>query len=134
MKKPSGKMQKVMHEFKAGTLHSGSKKGPVVKSRAQAIAIGMNQSRIRKADGGMANDGQQATSSILSDASKIGMKKGGWIQDAIKKPGSLRKSLGVKEGQTISKSKLQSAAKSKSPVTAKRARLAMTLSKLGKGK
>jgi hypothetical protein len=31
-----------MHEFKKGTLHSGSKNGPVVKSRAQAIAIGMN--------------------------------------------------------------------------------------------
>lgn len=37
-------MKDVMHKFKAGTLHSGSKKGPVVKSRAQAIAIGMSES------------------------------------------------------------------------------------------
>ena len=37
------KMKKVMHEFKAGALHSGSKKGPVVKSRKQAIAIGLSE-------------------------------------------------------------------------------------------
>ena len=43
---PKGnKMQKVMHEFKAGALHSGSKKGPVVKSRKQAIAIGMSEQK-----------------------------------------------------------------------------------------
>jgi hypothetical protein len=34
-----------MHEFKHGTLHSGSKKGPKVKSRAQAIAIGLSVQR-----------------------------------------------------------------------------------------
>jgi uncharacterized protein DUF6496 len=39
-----GKMQQVMGEFKRGTLHSGSKRGPKVKSRAQAIAIAMKQS------------------------------------------------------------------------------------------
>jgi len=36
-------MRKTMKEFKAGTLHSGSKKGPVVKSRRQAIAIGIRE-------------------------------------------------------------------------------------------
>lgn len=40
----AAKMEKVMREFKMGSLHSGSKKGPKVKSRAQAIAIGMKQS------------------------------------------------------------------------------------------
>ena len=39
------KMHRVMGEFKRHELHSGSKKGPVVKSRAQAIAIGMSESR-----------------------------------------------------------------------------------------
>ena len=34
-----------MKEFKAGTLHSGSKNGPPVKSRAQAIAIGLSEER-----------------------------------------------------------------------------------------
>ena len=38
------KMKMVMDEFKAGTLHSGSKKGPLVRSRDQAIAIGLSQS------------------------------------------------------------------------------------------
>jgi len=39
------KMRKVMHEFKAGKLHSGSKKGPRVKDRKQAIAIGFSERR-----------------------------------------------------------------------------------------
>ena len=39
------KVEKVMHEFKAGKLHSGSKKGPMVKSRKQAIAIGLSEAR-----------------------------------------------------------------------------------------
>ncbi len=38
------KMHTTMKEFQKGTLHSGSKKGPKVKSRAQAIAIGLSQS------------------------------------------------------------------------------------------
>lgn len=36
------KVEKVMGEFKRGTLHSG-KKGPVVKSRKQAIAIALSE-------------------------------------------------------------------------------------------
>lgn len=38
-------MNKTMHEFRKGTLHSGSKSGPKVTSRKQAIAIGLNQAR-----------------------------------------------------------------------------------------
>ena len=52
-----------------------------------------------------------------------------WIAGAIKHPGSLRKTLGVKEGQTIPAGKLAAAAKG-SGVTARRARLAQTLKKL----
>lgn len=37
------KIGKVMKEFKGGKLHSGSKKGPVVKNRKQAIAIAMSE-------------------------------------------------------------------------------------------
>ena len=54
-----------------------------------------------------------------------------WIQKAISKPGSLRKSLGVKEGQKIPAKKLAAAAK-KPGTLGKRARLAQTLKKLGK--
>lgn len=39
------KMKKVMSEFKKGALKSGSKKGPQVKSRKQAIAIGLSEAR-----------------------------------------------------------------------------------------
>ena len=33
----------VMHEFKEGSLHSGSKSGPKVKSRKQAVAIMLSE-------------------------------------------------------------------------------------------
>lgn len=42
------KMGKVMHEYKAGELHSGSKSGPMVKSRKQAIAIAMSEAGMAK--------------------------------------------------------------------------------------
>lgn len=38
-------MDKTMHEFKQGTLHSGSKTGPKVTARKQAVAIGLSQER-----------------------------------------------------------------------------------------
>jgi len=49
MKKPSKaskKVQKVMHEFKTGTLHSGSKKGPVVTNKKQAVAIALSEAKM----------------------------------------------------------------------------------------
>jgi Family of unknown function (DUF6496) len=39
------KMEKVMHEFGEGALHSGSKKGPVVTNPKQALAIGYSEAR-----------------------------------------------------------------------------------------
>jgi hypothetical protein len=42
------KVKKVMHEWKEGDLHSGSKKGPVVKKRKQAIAIALSEARKEK--------------------------------------------------------------------------------------
>ena len=41
--KGNAKVHRVMHEYKHGTLHSGSKKGPKVRSRAQAIAIALSE-------------------------------------------------------------------------------------------
>ena len=37
------KVKVVMDEWKQGKLHSGSKKGPVVKNRKQAIAIALSE-------------------------------------------------------------------------------------------
>lgn len=56
-----------------------------------------------------------------------------WIQDAIKKPGALREELHVKKGKKIPKGKLKKAAKAKGK-EGKRARLAITLSKMRKKK
>lgn len=39
------KISKVMKEYKAGTLHSGSKKGPMVRNPRQALAIGLSEAR-----------------------------------------------------------------------------------------
>lgn len=52
--------------------------------------------------------------------------KKNWISGAIKKPGSLRKALGVKTGDKIPAGKLAAAAK-KPGLMGKRARLAQTL-------
>ena len=43
--KAKSKIAKTMHEWGQGTLHSGSKKGPVVKSQKQAVAIALSQAR-----------------------------------------------------------------------------------------
>lgn len=45
------KIKKVMHEWKAGTLHSGSKKGPAVTSQKQAIAIALSEQKKKNAGG-----------------------------------------------------------------------------------
>ena len=58
--------------------------------------------------------------------STVLLKEGGWIKDAIKKPGSLKKALGVATDKKIPSSKLAAAAK-KPGKMGKRARLAETL-------
>ena len=60
------KIAKVMREYKEGKLHSGSKKGPVVKSEKQAMAIALSEARKagakipKKAEGGIFNDESMA--------------------------------------------------------------------------
>lgn len=46
--KAKKKIKKVMSEFKAGELHSGSKSGPVVRNPKQAIAIALSEARKAK--------------------------------------------------------------------------------------
>lgn len=41
-------MKATMDEWKAGTLHSGSKKGPVVTNQKQAVAIALSEQRRKK--------------------------------------------------------------------------------------
>ena len=42
------KIAKVMGEYKAGTLNTGSKKGPIVKNPKQAIAIALSSAGMAK--------------------------------------------------------------------------------------
>jgi hypothetical protein len=48
MTKAAKKVGKVMGEYKAGSLHSGSKTGPMVKSRKQAVAIALSEAGMAK--------------------------------------------------------------------------------------
>ena len=57
------------------------------------------------------------------------MAKKKWIKKAIKRPGALRRSLGIKKGKKIPIRRLRKAAKKKGK-TGRRARLALTLRKL----
>jgi hypothetical protein len=80
-------------------------------------------------------DGKVTRADVLKGRGVEGFKKGGspkkFIQEAIKKPGALRKSLGIKSGEKIPAKKLAAAAK-KPGKMGQRARLAQTLSKLKK--
>lgn len=82
----------------------------------------------------LTGDGEVTRADVLKGRGVEGFKKGGktdkkWIQSAIKKPGALRKELGVKEGKTIPAKKLASAAKKPGKI-GQRARLAQTLKKM----
>ena len=65
-----GKVEKVMHEFKTGKLHSG-KKGPVVKSRKQAIAIALSEAGKSK----MANGGKPGLWANINARKKAGTSR-----------------------------------------------------------
>jgi len=76
--------------------------------------------------GGGAVKNNRGMGVALKSGGRIKAKDGNWIQKAIKKPGSLRASLGVKKGQDIPAKKLNAAAK-KGGKLGQRARLAKTL-------
>ena len=69
----------------------------------------------------------------MARSRKTGSGDRDFIQKAIKKPGALRKELGVKKGEKIPAKKLEAAAKKKGKV-GQRARFAETLRKLGRKK
>ena len=69
--------------------------------------------------------------SIGKEIKMAGKKKKLNIKKAIKKPGALRKELGIKKGKKIPISKLDTAAKKKGKL-GQRARFAKTLRKLSR--
>ena len=67
--KGQAKVAKVMGEFKRGDLHSGSAKGPIVKSPKQAMAIALSEKKAAGyKDGGDAKKGEKS-------AKLVGMKR-----------------------------------------------------------
>lgn len=50
-KKPKDKVAKVMREFRAGKLHSGSKHGPIVTNPRQGLAIALSEQRKKNRGG-----------------------------------------------------------------------------------
>ena len=80
-----------------------------------------------------ANSLIQRRAYVLRRKSLMAKKNKNWIQKAVKKPGALRKTLGVKAGQKIPAKKLRAAAK-KPGKTGQRARLAETFKKMRRKK
>lgn len=48
---PKSKIHKVLDEWKSGKLHTGSKSGPVVTNKKQALAIAISEARKKKRGG-----------------------------------------------------------------------------------
>lgn len=45
---PRQQVRQEMHKYKHGTLHSGSSRGPKVRSRKQAIAISLSEAGLSR--------------------------------------------------------------------------------------
>ena len=77
----------------------------------------------------LTGDGKVTQADVLKGRG-VGMKKGGsaknWIQEAVKKPGALRKQLGIKGDKPIPAKMLDKATKAPGKLD-QRARLAKTL-------
>jgi len=112
-KKASDKVEKAMHEKKKGTLKSG-RSGKKVKSRKQAIAIGLSEAR---AEGGKvpAKKAGKKTASKKSAGRKTASKKTGAKKSSSRKTSakksSTRKTAAKKGGRKTSR---KSAAKKSS--------------------
>ena len=111
-KKAQSKVKKAMHERKAGTLRSG-KSGKKVKSRKQAIAIGLSEAR--RAGGKVP---AKKSSARKSSAKKSGARKSSAKKSSTRKS-SAKKSTSRKSSARKSTSR-KSATKSRSRKTSAR--------------
>lgn len=95
------KMGKVMHEFKRGRLHSGTgkkgRKGKVVKSRAQAIAIGLSYAEKLMAMGYSEEAALAVASFIESQQAADEVAQNSLEGDIDSKPGKQRGAQGKRK-------------------------------------
>lgn len=117
----------------AGLKASNKRVGPVdpqgAWTKVQEMTLASKRTPVS-----LTRDKELGATSMAKGGKKIAKAKGGkWIQSAIKKPGALRSSLGIKKGQKIPAGKLAAAAK-KPGKMGQRARLAQTLGKIRKKK
>lgn len=104
-KKAGAKVKRALHKRKEGTLKSGS--GRKVKSKKQAVAIGLEEAR---REGGK-------VPARKSGSRKASKKKSSPKKSSAKKKGSARKSSGAKKKSSSRKS---SRAKKKSTSSARK--------------
>jgi len=88
-KKSQDKVEKAMHERKRGTLKSGSS-GKKVKSRKQAIAIGLSEAR-REGGKVPSKKSSKKSSSKKSSSKKSSSKKSSSRKSSSKKSSSKKK-------------------------------------------
>lgn len=126
-------MAKSIKKAQAGLKAPNKRVGPVDPQGAWTKVQEMNlPPRNVKTKVSLTPDKQLGATSMAKKGKKVAKAEGGkWISKAIKKPGALRQSLGVKKGEKIPAGKLAAAAK-KPGKMGQRARLAQTLGKLRK--
>ena len=70
------KIAKVMNEYKSGNLHSGSKQGPIVTDRKQAIAIALSEANAsRYSGGGSVEEIDLEKAQLISEVDKLVAQK-----------------------------------------------------------
>lgn len=99
-KKAGDKVEEVMHEMKEGKLRSGSKTGPKVTSRKQAIAIGLSEAReegakVPKKAAGKKAAAKKATGKKAATAKRATGKKAA-AKKAAPKKAAAKKATGGK--------------------------------------
>jgi hypothetical protein len=107
-KKAQSKVEKTMHERKAGTLRSG-KSGKKVKSRKQAIAIGLSEAR--RAGGKVPAKKSSKRGAKKSSSKRSSAKKSSSKRSSAKKSSSKRSSAKKKRKTTRKSPSRKSSAK-----------------------
>lgn len=105
----------VMHKWKTGKLHSGSKSGPVVKDQKQAVAIMESEKRAGLVKGG-------PTDKNWIGPARAKMEKKGTV-------GSLRAATQTPKGKNIPEATERKLAQSGSPAMRKKAQFALNVKK-----